>query len=399
MSQIHIFVSYSHDDARWFDEDKLMPRLIKSLEILGAEVWFDRRRLGGGDPWKQEIVDAIKRAHIAVLLVSRNFLNSDFIREIELPRVERRFEQGELTVVPILVGHCNWQNVRVLSRPQMVPGKPTPLISYLDSPAEWDRVQEEIFSAIERQVDRVRAKLGVAAPSLPGVGRDASTTVTRLSGISKHAPRVIDPNEKTADKVRSTSRRRPPAWFIPVAAGGLAALFTTGVFMLGAPFGGDDPKPADAAVITGSEKQAENAPTPLVTPPGGVGKETAIITPVVPESVPLKPAVQANPVSIDPSAPMPVSTPGPAPVVTQQDPPPASLVAEPAAPAPDPPAPKTTVTAKPKPSTPKPVQTRQVQPQPQQPKPQPATRQKPKEVAEDAAVDFLKGKLNKALGN
>lgn len=38
MSQVHIFVSYSHLDAQWFDEGKLMPRLIKSLEIIGAEV-------------------------------------------------------------------------------------------------------------------------------------------------------------------------------------------------------------------------------------------------------------------------------------------------------------------------------------------------------------------------
>jgi uncharacterized protein YndB with AHSA1/START domain len=156
--RVVVFVSYSHADASWFDDGRLMPRLIKSLKRIGVEVWYDKGRLGGGDAWKSDIIDAVEGAQIAVLLVSRNFLNSDFICETELPLIEKHSESGSLIVVPILVGHCNWQNIPLLSKPQMVPGKPTPLIKYLESPAEWDQVQEEIFLAIQRQVEKVRAR-------------------------------------------------------------------------------------------------------------------------------------------------------------------------------------------------------------------------------------------------
>ncbi|HRK35006.1 MAG TPA: toll/interleukin-1 receptor domain-containing protein [Candidatus Hydrogenedentes bacterium] len=383
MAQIHIFVSYSHVDAQWFDENKLMPRLIKSLEILGAEVWFDRRRLGGGDPWKQEIVDAIKRAHIAVLLVSRNFLNSDFIREIELPRIERRFEQGELAVVPILVGHCNWQNVRVLSRPQMIPGKPTPLIGYLDSPAEWDRVQEEIFSAIERQVERTRDRLGVAAPKLPGTGHDPSTTMTRLSGISKLAPPVQHPPKeddrpRAKAKENDTPRKGMPGWLMPVVAAGMAALVTAGAFTVISAMNGEETQPAEVSV------SAQSSPAPTAAPVPAVQVD---VPPVV---IPPAPTQSQSTPAVTPAAPMPISTP----VVT---PTPAVDVTPPPTPEPEVSKPKPAPAApKPQPPAPRPVQTKPAAPTPE---PEPQPRKKPSEVLEDAAVDILKDKLDKAFGN
>ncbi|MCC6154418.1 MAG: TIR domain-containing protein [Candidatus Hydrogenedentes bacterium] len=426
MSQVHIFVSYSHDDARWFAEDKLMPRLIKSLEIIGAEVWYDHRRLGGGDPWKQEIVDAIKKAHIAILLVSRNFLNSDFIREIEIPRIERRFDQGELIVVPILVGHCNWQNVRMLSRPQMVPGKPTPLISYLDSPAEWDRVQEEIFSAIERQVDRVRDKYHMQAPVRHDSTFDASATITRLSGALPKIP-VVNPPDDTRRENRDAPRREPerrestrrvPAELDshhrPVKAAApkqtasflktglmfatamfLAAAATAGLLLYG-PFSGNGEEPKET--VQASEVVPVSAPA---TPPGAQPIAPATPAPLPPGNV------------SGPGVPMPASTPGttPAPpvqVVPNPAPPvPASVTVTTPAVTPEPtpapmpqsnttppaaqPSPVPKVVAKPAPVK-KPVQ--QSVPSPVQPAPAPKPK-KTEDILKDAAVDILVEKLKR----
>ena len=446
MSQVHIFVSYSHDDARWFAEDKLMPRLIKSLEIIGAEVWYDHRRLGGGDPWKQEIVDAIKKAHIAILLVSRNFLNSDFIREIEIPRIERRFDQGELIVVPILVGHCNWQNVRMLSRPQMVPGKPTPLISYLDSPAEWDRVQEEIFSAIERQVDRVRDKYHLQAPVRHESTFDASATITHLSGALPKIP-VVNPPDDTRRENRDAPRREPerregarreaavhdthdkgvkiPAQkksssvvktgIMLVSAACLAAGATAGLLLYG-PFGGDTEgaketvQASEVAPVTVPATQpgvsviAPQTSTPALRPTHQVGPGTVAPSPLSPGNVPgpntpmpmsTPSATPAQPAQVAPSpvAPVPVTVtvtppavaPTPAPAVMPV-PNPAPATVQPA-PAPQTqPAPKPVV--KPAPAK-KPVQPA---PRPVQPAPKP---KKTEDILKDAAVDILVEKLKR----
>lgn len=435
MSQVHIFVSYSHDDARWFADDKLMPRLIKSLEIIGAEVWYDHRRLGGGDPWKQEIVDAIKKAHIAVLLVSRNFLNSDFIREIELPRIERRFDQGELIVVPILVGHCNWQNVRMLSRPQMVPGKPTPLISYLDSPAEWDRVQEEIFGAIERQVDRVREKYHMQAPVRHESVIDASATITRLSGALPKIP-VVNPPDDTRRENREAPRRQPDqregarrdaasydthdkhekaagqkrsssilkTGVLLVSAACLAAAATAGLLLYG-PSGRDSAgtkETVQASEVAPATTTTQTGPAPIAPAAPQTGAVVDPRTPMpvsvpgtsttVPGGVTQSPAGAAQVIAPSPT-PMPVATPAsaPAPMPSTNTAPAAEQPAAPPQPSVTPAQPTPKPTAKPVP-TKKPVQ--QTAPKPVQPAPAPQPK-KTEDIIKDAAVDILIDKLKR----
>jgi hypothetical protein len=152
-----IFVSYAHEDSRWFEKGSLMSRLIPSLERReNAEVWYDKGRIGGADIWREEIDNAIDRANIAILLVSQYFLNSDFIMRVELPRLVKRAEEKQLVIFPILVGYCDWESVEALSRPQIMPGEPTPLVEYLEPLAKWERVQYEILQALLRQLEKLR---------------------------------------------------------------------------------------------------------------------------------------------------------------------------------------------------------------------------------------------------
>jgi hypothetical protein len=71
-----IFISYSHKDEEWKD------RLLTHLNVLAKqnrlEVWDDRR-IAAGDEWLPEIEQAINSGHVALLLVSANFLTSNFI--------------------------------------------------------------------------------------------------------------------------------------------------------------------------------------------------------------------------------------------------------------------------------------------------------------------------------
>jgi hypothetical protein len=71
-----IFISYSHKDEEWKD------RLLTHLNVLAKqnrlEVWDDRR-IAAGDEWLPEIEQAINFCHVALLLISANFLTSNFI--------------------------------------------------------------------------------------------------------------------------------------------------------------------------------------------------------------------------------------------------------------------------------------------------------------------------------
>ena len=86
MKKFHIFISYSHKDQEYLN------RILVHLKPIGKEdeidTWSDLR-LRPGDQWRKEIALALDQAAVAILLVSADFLASDFIVENELPPLLR----------------------------------------------------------------------------------------------------------------------------------------------------------------------------------------------------------------------------------------------------------------------------------------------------------------------
>lgn len=118
-----LFLSYSHKDER--QKDRLLTQL-KVLEAAGlVDLWNDDRIPAGG-PWEYEIDRAMAEASVAVLLVSANFLTSDFILRREIPALFERHERAGLTIFPIIAKPYPWQEVGWLARMNIRPknGRP-----------------------------------------------------------------------------------------------------------------------------------------------------------------------------------------------------------------------------------------------------------------------------------
>ena len=102
-----IFISYSHEDK------KIAHKVAKYFDNIA---WIDRNELYLGDKFEQEILKAIKDADIAILLISKNFLNSNFIMNKELVWIEKRREVYTLiNVVPFIIEPCKWEKNKFLS--------------------------------------------------------------------------------------------------------------------------------------------------------------------------------------------------------------------------------------------------------------------------------------------
>lgn len=100
-----LFVSYSHKDSDWLD--RLRVHLSPVTRSQGIDLWDDTR-IKTGQLWKKEIATALDGADAAVLLVSADFLASDFIQSEELPVLLRNASGRGTKIFPIVVGPCRY---------------------------------------------------------------------------------------------------------------------------------------------------------------------------------------------------------------------------------------------------------------------------------------------------
>lgn len=99
----NVFISYSHKDKKWLDQLRTM---LSPLVRMGALTIWDDTQIKSGDKWFEEISKALGSAKVAVLLVSADFLASDFVNTQELPELLRAATQEGLVLLWILVRQC-----------------------------------------------------------------------------------------------------------------------------------------------------------------------------------------------------------------------------------------------------------------------------------------------------
>src|SRR5262245_46019949 len=161
MSIPTVFISYSHLDEPWKD------RLVKHLGIAEKQgllqTWNDRALLGGDD-WFAEIINAIERGGVAVLLVSANSLTSGFILNEEVPRMLARHKVQAARFYPIIVEYCDWEVVEWLKRFNLRPrdGRPVGINK------KGERTEEQINQDLTEIAKEIRlAPPPPAAPPTP----------------------------------------------------------------------------------------------------------------------------------------------------------------------------------------------------------------------------------------
>ncbi|HEX7999047.1 MAG TPA: TIR domain-containing protein [Pyrinomonadaceae bacterium] len=95
---LKVFISYSHRDEEIKERiDVFLATLKREGKI---ETWNDRR-IPAGDKWDNTIKTELEVADIILLLISQDFIKSEYIWDVELPRALERHERGEAVVVPI----------------------------------------------------------------------------------------------------------------------------------------------------------------------------------------------------------------------------------------------------------------------------------------------------------
>jgi internalin A len=128
-----IFFSYAHED------EKPRARLQKHLALMersGAiTIWFDRKLLPG-QKWANVIDTHLEQADIVLLLVSADFVASDYCWDKEMARALERHNAGDGVVIPILVRPVDYAGAP-FAQLQMLPSNGRPVSLWGSRDAAW----------------------------------------------------------------------------------------------------------------------------------------------------------------------------------------------------------------------------------------------------------------------
>lgn len=143
-----IFISYSKEDEAYLKRLNVHLKPLIKKELI--EVWTDKD-IRPGDKWKSEIQKALEEATIAILLISADFLASDFILDEELPVLLKKAEENGTKILPIILSHCSIERNENINCFQAFNSPKEPLSGMEKSNVEsiLDKVAEKIEDIIK----------------------------------------------------------------------------------------------------------------------------------------------------------------------------------------------------------------------------------------------------------
>lgn len=142
-NHIKVFISYSHVDKAWLD--RLRVHLTPLKQEHEVDIWEDTR-LKPGSKWRSDIRSAIEKANVAILIISADFLASEFIRTNELPPLLKAAEEEGVLILPIIASPSLFSLTPSISQFQAVNNPSEPLVSLNIGQ------QEEVFLRVAIQI-------------------------------------------------------------------------------------------------------------------------------------------------------------------------------------------------------------------------------------------------------
>ena len=146
-NEIEVFYSYSHKDEELRDQLENHLAILKHQGIITN--WHDRR-IGAGKEWEGEIDEHLNTAYIILLLISSDFIASDYCYDVEMRRAMEHHEAEEACVIPIILRPVAWEEAP-FGKLQALPkdGKAVTL---------WEN-QDEAFKNISEGISKVVEEL------------------------------------------------------------------------------------------------------------------------------------------------------------------------------------------------------------------------------------------------
>jgi formylglycine-generating enzyme required for sulfatase activity len=173
---IGVFFSYAHADEALRDELARHLRLMERQGIIAG--WHDRRIPPGGE-WAGAIDAHLQRAQIILLLVSADFLASDYCFNLEVQQAMARHDAGEARVIPVIMRQCDWHSAP-FGMLQALPTDGRPIVNWPD--------RDEAFLNVARGIRAVAEQMQVLPIRVFPLPSDDASVRNRDDGGAPQRP-------------------------------------------------------------------------------------------------------------------------------------------------------------------------------------------------------------------
>lgn len=153
--QLEIFFSYAHEDEELRNKLEAHLSMLKRSGLIKG--WHDRK-ITPGKKWEREIDEHLNTADIIVLLISADFLNSDYCYGAEMTIALRRYEAEEACVIPIILRKVDYWEEAPFGKIQALPKDAVPVTSWSNLDEALSDVARGIRKAVEELIEALKQK-------------------------------------------------------------------------------------------------------------------------------------------------------------------------------------------------------------------------------------------------
>lgn len=173
--------SYSHADEALLNE---LQKHLSPLKRMGKITTWHDRRIVPGQEFERQIDLYFSQADIILLLISSDFINSDYCYQVEMANALERHNRGDAVVIPVILRDCAWHQLPFGSiMAATIDGKPITRFS------SHDEGYVQVVDAVSRAIDNIKAKkpqqsVHAAAPVNPMLQAADTVFTPRSSNLS-----------------------------------------------------------------------------------------------------------------------------------------------------------------------------------------------------------------------
>ena len=151
---VKIFFCYAHEDEVLL---KKLQTHLKPLQRQGLiDIWHDRD-INAGTEWEREIDNHLNDAQIILLIISPDFMASEYCYSKEMQRAMERHEDGEACVIPVILRPVDWQGA-LFGKLHVLPKDGKPITNWSKLDRAFLDTAKGIRKAIEESLSRLLCK-------------------------------------------------------------------------------------------------------------------------------------------------------------------------------------------------------------------------------------------------